>query len=52
MAWFAVYFLSKHREGAIGLRVCFLLYGVASELREKRAFGNKARCFEWAAVGD
>jgi hypothetical protein len=52
MALFAVYFLSKRREGVVGLRMFFLLYGVASELREERAFGNKARCFEWAAVGD
>ena len=52
MAWFLVDFLSEGRESVVGMQVCFSLKGVASELREKCAFGDGARCFEWAAVGD
>ena len=52
MAWFVVDFLSESRESVVGMQVCFSLKGVASELREKCAFGDGSRGFERAAVRD
>jgi hypothetical protein len=52
MAWLGVDSPLKGLESVIGMRVSFFLESVAPELREECAFGNEARCFEWAAVRD
>ena len=52
MVWFGVYFLSKIHKGVVGAWMRLFLEGVTPKLCEERAFGNEARCFEWAVVGD